>query len=218
MDAARRATDLQPRWPDRLATATRARRRGGRRTRLIRRFVAALLLITAGVLAITGTPVQPQGSRVLSVGRDLPTGTTLVAADLVVVALAVVPDGALRSVGRAVGQVLSSAVRRGEVLTDVRLVTSGRPDPGPGRVAVPVRPADPGTVDLLSTGVHVAVLAVAQNGEPTLLARDAVVLAIPPPSSEQRTRLVVLAVPAAAADQITAAGVVGTIALRFTTA
>lgn len=210
--------ELQPRWPDRLATATRARRRGGRRSRIVRRSLAALLLITAGVLALTGTPGQDPGTRVVSVARDLPTGTTLAASDLLVVALPGVPDGALHAVGEAAGHVLSSPVRRGEVLTDLRLVTSGRPDAGPGRVAVPVRPADPATVDLLNPGVHVAVLAVTPDGRPTLLAPDAVVLAVPPVSSDRATRLVVLAVPAAAADRITAAGVVGTVALRFATA
>lgn len=180
--------------------------------------MAALLLITAGILALAGDPVQPPGTRVLSVSRDLPTGAIIAPSDLVLVSLPAVPDGALRITGQAVGHVLSSPVRRGEVLTDLRLVNSGRPDPGPGRVAVPVRPADPGTVDLLTPGVHVAVLAVAQNGQATLLAQDAVVLAVPPPSSDRTSRLVVLAVPAASADRITAAGVVGTVALRFATA
>lgn len=175
------------------------------------------MLITAGILALTGTPVQPPGTKVLSVSRDLPTGATLAASDLAVVALPEVPDGVLRAAAQAVGRVLSSPVRKGEVLTDLRLVTSGGPDPGPGRVAVPVRPADPGTVDLLSTGVHVAVLSVDPGGQATLLAPDAVVLAIPSPATDRTTRLVVLAVPSATADRITAAGVVGTVALRFAT-
>ncbi|QNK81108.1 SAF domain-containing protein [Nakamurella sp. PAMC28650] len=221
MDATRRvdrAADLQPRWPDRLATAALGRRRGGRCSRNFRRALAALLLITAGLLALIGDPVQPPGTRVLAVSRDLPTGATIGPSDLVVVSLNAIPDGALRTAAQAVGRVLSSPVRRGEILTDLRLVTSGRPDPGPGRVAVPVRPADPGTVDLLTPGVHVAVLAVAQNGQATLLAPDAVVLTIPPASKDRTTRLVVLAVPTATADRITAAGVVGTVALRFATA
>lgn len=217
MRRASKAKGLQPRWPDRLATAAGARLRGGRRFRLIRRSLAALLLIIAGVLALTGTAVQPPGTKVLTASRDMPTGATLASSDLAMVALPEVPDGVLRTADQAIGQVLSSPVRKGEVLTDRRLVTSGGPDPGPGRVAVPVRLADPSTVGLLSPGVHVAVLSIAQSGQATVLAPDAVVLAIPLPLPDRATRLVVLAVPSAAADRITAAGVMGTAALRFAT-
>ncbi|SDO35362.1 SAF domain-containing protein [Nakamurella panacisegetis] len=179
--------------------------------------VAVLLLIAAGVTAVAGRPGPPAGSRVLAVTRDLPTGATLTDADVATVSAADPPDGALGVASQAVGRQLSAPVRKGEVLTDVRLVSTGRPDPGAGRVAVPVRPADPATVDLLTPGIHVAVLAVAESGQATLLAPDAVVLAIPPPSkSEPDKRLVVLAVPTGAADRITAIGVSGALALRFT--
>ncbi len=215
--AARRSDGLQPHWPDRIATAARSRRRGGRRARTVRRALAAALLIVAGVLALSSRPSPVVGTAVLAVTRDLGAGTSLTPSDLTTVALGRIPDGALREAPQAVGHLLSAAVRKGEVLTDVRLVTVGGPNPGPGRVAVPIRPADPGTVDLLSPGVHVAVLAVPESGRPTVLATDAIVLSIPVPSKADPTkRLVVLGVPAAAADRITATGVNGTLALRFT--
>ena len=193
------------------------RRMGGRRSRRIRRVVAVLLLLTAGVMAVAGRAAPAPGVRVLAVTRDLPTGANLTSADVAVVSDPTPPDGALRTTQQAIGRQLSAPVRKGELLTDVRLVSTGRPDPGAGRVAVPVRPADPATVDLLTPGIHVAVLAVAETGQATVLATDAVVLAIPPPSkSEPDKRLVVLAVPSASADRITAAGVSGALALRFT--
>jgi len=153
---------------------------------------------------------------VLTAVSDLAIGSTLRSADLALLLVASTPDGALRSTSDAVGQLLASPVRRGEILTDVRLLHWGRPEPGPGRVAVPVQPADPATVDLLAPGAHVAVLVVSQTGQATVLASDAVVLVIAPPSkSDPAKRLVVLAVPMAVADRTTAASVLGTIALRF---
>ena len=81
---------------------------------------------------------------------------------------------------------------------------------------MPIRPADPGTVDLLSPGVHVTVLSVGEDGQATVLAADAVVLSIPPAVEiRPAKRLVVLAVPIGVADRITAAAVTGAIAMRF---
>ena len=213
----RRAPGLQPHWPDRLTTVARNRRRGGRRARTLRRMLAAALLVTAGVIAVAGRTGPVPGTRVLAVVRDLAAGSSLQPADVATVTLPTVPDGSLRNDSQAVGHLLSAPVRRGEVLTDARLVAADGPDPGPGRVAVPIRPVDPATVDLLTPGVHVAVLAVSESGQATLLAADAVVLAIPPPSkSDPSKRLVVLGVPHAAADRITAMGIAGALALRFT--
>ncbi len=212
----KRAEGLQPRLPDRLATAARSRRRGGRRARNLRRALAAGLLITAGVLALSDRPGPQPGVHVLAVcGISAPAAPCVRRTSPLAVAQA--PDGALRITSEAVGRLLSAPVRKGEVLTDVRLVSGAGPDPGPGRVAVPIRPADPGTVELLTPGVHVAVLAVPESGSATVLAADAVVLSIPPPSrSDPSRRLVVLAVPTPAADRITATAATGTLALRFT--
>lgn len=211
-----RAPSLQPHWPDRLATLARSRRRGGRRTRVLRRTLAVALLLAAGVLALAGQRTTPVGTAVAAVSRDLPIGATMTASDVKTVHLTSPPDGALTP-AQAAGAVLSGPVRRGEVLTDDRLVPSGGPHPGAGRIAVPVRPADPGTVDLLSAGMHVAVLSISDTGQATVLAPDAVVLSIPPPpKSEPGKRLVVLAVPPATADRVTAISLHGSLALRFT--
>ena len=210
------ATALQPHWPDRLATLARSRRRGGRRSRLVRRALAVALLVAAGVLAMAGQRAAPIGRPVAAVSRDLPIGTTLAASDLGTVHLIDPPEGVLTA-AQAVGAVLAGPIRQGEVLTDARLVPAGGPRPGTGRIAVPIRPADPATVELLSAGVHVAVLSVDDNGRATVLAADAVVLSIPPPpKSEPGKRLVVLAVPLAAADRVTAISLHGSLALRFT--
>ena len=176
-----------------------------------------MLLIVAGAVALAGQRGAVAGTAVVAAAHDLPIGATLSAADVTTVQVNAQPDGVLTTLAQAVGQVLSGPVRRGEVLTDVRLVAAGGPRPGRGQVAVPIRPADPATVELLSPGMHVAVLSVDETGRATVLATDAVVLAIPPPPrSEPTRRLVVLAVPANAADGITAMAVHGSLALRFT--
>ena len=102
------------------------------------------------------------------------------------------------------------------MITDVRLVAAAGPDPGPGRAAVPVRPADPAIVDLLEPGMHVAVLLVGDDGAARPLAADAVVLRIAPaPDSGPRGTPDRAVRPGEVADRLAAATLAGTIALRF---
>ncbi|MDQ6656671.1 MAG: SAF domain-containing protein [Actinomycetota bacterium] len=217
---------LQPRRPERLLAALRARRRGGRRARSLRRAVAVLLLLAAAVLAV-GSPGQAAtGFTVLAVSRDLPAGAVLAAADLRVIRLTTVPDGALGRPTAAIGRTLSAGVRRGEIITDARVVPIIGPDPGPGRVAVPIQLADAATTMLLRPGAHVTVLAVQEGGTPKKLSSDAIVLAVPAQqpttgglkssdTAVQGARLVILAAPIKDADALTAATLVGDIAVRF---
>lgn len=211
-----RARDLQPRWYDRIQQSITDRRRGGRLPRTVRRVVAVGLVVSAGVIAVT-PPSTSVGQPVVALTRDLPIGATLQAQDLQVVALQQVPDGAIADPAQAQGQVLAGQARRGEVITDARLAAPIGPDPGPDRVAVPIRPADPAIVDLLGPGMHVAIILVGEAGEATALAADAIVLAIPAkPERGNSDRPIVVSVPLDSADRIVAAALAGTIALRFT--
>ena len=214
--AAPRAKGLQPRWYERIQQSVADRRRGGRLPRTVRRIVAVGLLVAAGVIALTPPPVG-LGQSVVALTRDLPIGARLEAQDLQVIQALQVPDGAIADPAAAEGRLLAGQARRGEVITDARLADPVGPDPGPGRVAVPVRPADPAIVDLLGPGMHVAVILVDDSGAATVLASDAIVLAIPPPPERGNSdRPIVLSVPADSADRIVGAGLAGTIALRFT--
>jgi pilus assembly protein CpaB len=212
----RSGADLQPRWYDRIRQSLADRRRGGRLPRTLRRATAAGLIVLAGVIALS-PPDPPPGEALVAVTRDLPVGTRIEADDLQIVHDTAAPDGAIRDPATVLGRILAAPARRGEIITDVRLADPVGPDPGPGRVAVPVRPADPAIVDLLEPGMHVAVVVVTEAGDASVLAGDAVVLVVPAKSDRGSTdRPVVLAVPAEAADPIVAAAVAGTIALRFT--
>ena len=208
---------MQRRWPDRLVLAA-AGGRGGRRIRRLRRWVAIGLLVISGALAVRREQPPDPGVVVFGLTRDLAAGATVSAGDLTTIRTTLPPDGAIADSSAVAGRLLTGPARRGEILTDVRLVPAQGPSPGPGRVAVPIRPADPGAVGLLSPGVHVAVLAVGENGAATMLSKDAVVLALPPPvdRTANAKRLVVLAVPVEVADRLAAATVAGNLALRFT--
>jgi hypothetical protein len=212
----RRAAGLQPRWPQRIRQYLADRRRGGRLPRTLRRAAAVVLVLVAGVIAVA-PPAASAGEPVLALVRDLPTGAVIEPGDVQIVQAADPPDGVARDPTAVIGRILAGPARRGEIVTDVRLVDPAGPAPGPGRVAVPIRPADPAIVDLLGPGMHVAVVLVGEEGTATLLATDAVVLVITPPSERgDADRPVVLAVPAESADRIVAAALGGNVALRFT--
>ncbi len=187
--------------------------------------LAVALLVAAAVLAIGRPPPADPGVTVLAVSRDMPAGTLLGSADVHPVRLPLAPDGAVLDPAAVRGRSLSAAVRKGEVVTDARIVAATGPDPGPGRVAVPIRLADPATTTLLQPGAHVAVLVVDDGGAPRRLTSDAVVLAVPGVQKTsagpgagvgQGERLAIVAVPERDADALAAAALVGDIAVRFT--
>jgi hypothetical protein len=84
------------------------------------------------------------------------------------------PDGAVRTSALATGRTLDAPVRKGEILTDVRLLGAAFLDSyGDGVVAAPVRIADAASVRLLRVGDVVDVLAagLGANGSATSAAR-----------------------------------------------
>lgn len=127
-----------------------------------RRLVAAALV---GLSVLTGLaalrPPAPPTVVVLAAARDLVPGAALALDDVASVALpaAAAPSGALRPGAAVLGRVVAGPVRRGEPLTDVRLVGPSLLSSVPGAVAVPVRLADPGAAALLRPGDRIDVLA-----------------------------------------------------------
>src|SRR5262249_58222812 len=122
------------------------------RARLLRRgrlLLAAALLALAGLAALPhqSAATEARGVGVLGAARDLTGGVVLTAGDVRTVRLPaeVVPAGALAEDGSAVGRMLAGSVRRGEPLTDARVVGPGLTmlAGGPGSVAAPIRLADP---------------------------------------------------------------------------
>ncbi len=164
-------------------------------------------------------PDPPATVAVLTASHDLAAGTALTDGDLRPVALpgGSVPDGAVRVAADAAGRVLAGAVRRGEPLTDVRLVGPGLLAAlPPSSVAVPVRLADAGTAGLLHAGDVVDVLAAAGGALPVepvppvtadVVAARARVLAVPPSEGGPDGALVLLATSRPEAARLAAAAV-----------
>jgi Flp pilus assembly protein CpaB len=137
--------------------------------------------VATGLFALSGKP--PAGTPVLLASHDLAAGATLAAGDVDLVSRPAgdVPAGVLTAPTDAVGRVLASAARQGEVLTDVRLVGPALVDAlAPGEVAVGVRVADAAAAALVGPGDQVDVLvAVEGAGTARTVATGAVVLARP---------------------------------------
>jgi Flp pilus assembly protein CpaB len=145
-----------------------------------RRPIAALLagLAVAATVHAVAAP-EPPSVPVLVAARDLPAGAELASEDLVTVRFA--PGSAPEQVARdPVGQVLAAPLRRGEPVTDVRLVGPELTAGEPGLTAVPVRLPDPGMVALLDVGDRIDLVASdPQAGGADVVAADVPVLAIP---------------------------------------
>src|SRR5436305_639375 len=173
-----------------------------------RRTIAALLAGVAVFASLSAlAPKHPPTLGVWSAAHDLAGGSPIRAADIVLtrIPLTLVPAGALQAGSTVVGRMLAAPVRRGEPLTDVRLLgpsllaALGRA----GQVAVPVRLADGAAAAALARpGEVVDVLAVgslddsAAGADPTVVAAAVTVLAVPgrDGSSGSDAGLVVVAV------------------------
>lgn len=150
-----------------------------------RKLLASGLLAGSVALMITAlSPPPPVTVQVVAAAADLGAGTKLASHQLRLIALPEegVPAGALRQLRDAVGNVLAGPVRRGEAVTDVRLVgpslvaTYGR-----GMVAVPIRIADAASTELLQPGDVIDVLAAASDptGHPAQASARLVASAVP---------------------------------------
>jgi Flp pilus assembly protein CpaB len=142
---------------DHVARAwTTARRALLRRRRSLSALCAAAAVF-AGLHAVA--PPPPDTVPVLTAARDLPSGVVLADDDLARVEFAEGTAPAGRPApAEVVGRTLASPMRRGEPVTDARLVQASLLAGYPGLVAVPVRLPDPGAAALLEVGDRVDVL------------------------------------------------------------
>ncbi|WP_350225125.1 RcpC/CpaB family pilus assembly protein [Arthrobacter sp. efr-133-R2A-120] len=151
-----------------------------------RRLVVALLLCVAvGIAVHQLTPASEQRATVLAAARDLPAGLSLTDSDLK--PLEVLPDGvpagALTSSTGYGGRQLASPLQKGQIPTDAQLLGPGLlTGTAPATAAVPLRMADPASIQLVSPGQLVNVVLTAEGGledpgkKPELLAAAVPVL------------------------------------------
>lgn len=185
-----------------------------------RRLAAALLAAGALVLAVTpasqapATTTPAPQTEVLIASRDLGAGHPIGPDDLRPAdrMTAQLPDGALAPEADVLGRVVTGSVRRGEVITDRRLLGPGlSASLGSGVVASPVRLVDLEVAALLRPGDRVDILAATQDtSTATVVAAGVVVLAVPLAGSDgaQPTEpigLVVVAVDQETAGRLAAA-------------
>ncbi len=180
---------MRPDLPNLPGPTSRLRRGGAAIRRAVlarRRLLAAVCaaLAVAGALQAAAAP-PPTTEPVLVAARDLASGEPVAAGDLVEAryAAGTAPQGLAED---PVGRVLAAPLRRGEPVTDVRLVGADLAAAHPGRVAAPVRLPDASMAALLRPGDRVDLVAADPQG-----GGAAEVVA---------SRLPVLAVPAAGAD------------------
>lgn len=192
------------------------------RTVAARRVAAACLVILAAVAALRSDPRGEQSDIVVA-ARDLTPGVELTAADVRIEKrlAATVPDGASTTVDAVVGSTLAGPARRGEVLTDVRLLGPrlAQLSAGPDARVVPLHLADTALLDLVRAGDVVDVLAAADDETaPRVVATDAVVVLVsekPKGAGSGGDRVVLVALPAHAANDVAGATLMQAVTLTF---
>jgi Flp pilus assembly protein CpaB len=194
------------------------------RTVLARRIAAGALVLLAGVAALRPDPDDDRTSVVVA-SRDLMPGAELTADDVRIETRSVptVPDGSRTDVGSVVGATLAGPARRGEVLTDVRLLGRRLAESaaGPDARIVAVHPADSALIDLVRPGDVVDVVAAAEGSTqatPHVVATDAIVVSVsakPKAQSANTDRVVLLALPASSATAVAGAALVATVTLTL---
>ena len=171
--------------------------------------------VATGLSAVA--PAAAPTTGVLTAARDLAAGAVLEPGDLVTARVphALVPAGALTDAAAVAGRLVAGPVRRGEPLTDVRLLGAALLPDGTD-VAVPVRLAEPATAALVTAGDRVDVLAASPEGGVTasVVATRLAVLSAPAPSDlPAEGALVVLAASRATATRLAAAAVTGRLSI-----
>ncbi|RBY95091.1 Flp pilus assembly protein CpaB [Blastococcus sp. TF02-8] len=190
---------------------------------LARRIAAGALVALALALALRPAPAPAEaaaGRRVVVAAVDLPAGARLTAEHLTVATLpeAAAPAGTVERPALLERQVLASPVRRGEPLTDARLVGTGLTSRLPaGQVAAPVRLADLGVSALVRPGDRVDVLATDDAGTAERVAVAALVLAVPGQGTDDDpgAGLLLLAVDEGTATALAAASTTATLTISL---
>lgn len=210
--------------PTLLNRLSRAVRPDFARTAKARRIAAGFLVVLAAVIALRPDPAHEQRDVVVA-ARDLSPGVTIGADDVALrrrPALTV-PDGAATAVGDVVGATLAGPSRRGEVITDARILGSRLAGLSAGSDArvVPLHLADAAVLDLIRPGDVVDVLGAASadpEARPRVVASDAVVVLVSvasPGPGARDDRVVLVALPAAAANTLAGATLVQTVTLTI---
>jgi Flp pilus assembly protein CpaB len=192
------------------------------RTVAARRVAAGGLVVLAAVSALRSDPHGDQTDVVIA-ARDLPPGIELTAADVrrEKRTATTIPDGVAMDIDKVVGATLAGPARKGEVLTDVRLLGPrlAQSAAGPDARIVPLHLSDPALLDVVRPGDVVDVLAASDHDEdPRVVATDAIVVLVsekPRATGANGDRVVLVAMPAHAANDVAGATLMQAVTLTF---
>jgi len=194
------------------------------RTVLARRIAAAGLVVLAGVAALRPNP-DGERAQVVVAARDLSPGAALTADDLRLEKrlTPTIPDGSQSDIDTIVGSTLAGPARRGEVLTDVRLLGRRLAESaaGPDARLVPVHPVDGALADLVRPGDVVDIVAASETSSQAtarVVATDAIVVLVSAKQKAQAAtseRVVLVALPAASANAVAGAALTQTVTLTL---
>jgi Flp pilus assembly protein CpaB len=209
--------------PTLLERISRTLRPDFTRTARARRLAAGLLVVLAGVAALRPDSRDVQ-REVAIAARDLSPGTPLTADDVRMEnrSAATLPDGAHTDLA-IIGSTLAGPARRGEVLTDARVLGPRLAGLSAGRDArvVPLHLADAAVLDLIRTGDVVDILGAPSadaNARPRVIATNAVVVLVSATAKtigSSNDRVVLVALPASAAHALAGATLVQTVTLTI---
>jgi len=188
------------------------------RTVLARRVTAGALVVLAGIAAVRPDP-QAGLIDVVVASRDLAPGTALTVDDVSIESRSArtVPDGASTDTETVLRSMLAGPARRGEVLTDVRLLGSRFTEAvaGPDSRVVGIHPADAALTDLVRPGDVVDVVAATDSdGPPTVLAAGGIVVLVSDKGNHD-DRVVLVALPATAAVAVAGATLTQSVTLTL---
>ncbi|MGV0624710.1 SAF domain-containing protein [Mycolicibacter minnesotensis] len=183
------------------------------RTVHARRLTAGALVVLAAVTVVRSNP-QADLVQVVVASHDITPGTALTAQDVTAENLSAqtVPDGAATDIEAVLHKTPAGPVRRGEILTDVRLLGNRLTEAaaGPDARIVGIHPADAALVDLVRPGDIVDVVTVAPDdmtgpgNVPRVLADGGIVVLVSDVHNHD-DRVVLVALPATAAVAVAGA-------------
>lgn len=209
--------------PTLLERISRTLRPDFTRTARARRLAAGLLVVLAGVAALRPDARDVQ-REVAIAARDLSPGTPLTADDVRMEnrSAATLPDGAHTDLA-IIGSTLAGPARRGEVLTDARVLGPRLAGLSAGRDArvVPLHLADAAVLDLIRSGDVVDILGAPSadaNARPRVIATNAVVVLVSATAKtigSSNDRVVLVALPVSAAHALAGATLVQTVTLTI---
>lgn len=194
------------------------------RTLLARRIAAGALVLLAAFAALRPDPADTAADVVVA-AHDLSPGLALTADDVRIERRSAtsLPDGVQSDPSSVVGATLAGPARRGEVLTDARILGARLAGlaAGPEARIVPLHLADAAVLDLIRTGDVVDVLGAPSadsDATPRLLAANTIVVLVsakPKAAGADDERVVLVALPGAAANALAGATLVQSVTLTF---